>query len=1334
MSSTGGGRAERGVSEVVGIVLLFGLVLAGATLILAASNTIQNDIREQNRLEAAQNAMVELDDRLGSLSYASDVTVTSIDFPDTSQGRVRVVEDATTVTVTLNDGNRGNYPSHGADACSAEISMGAVKYVDDEGGSVAYSAGGVWRESRNGQTTMVSPPSIRYSSQTQTMTLEAPVVSGRVTATDDIRVSKDRAGSIDATDEFERNLLTPREQTSYDSSRLDADATPCVPRENVTVTVETPYTAAWADYLGTQFDSVSRTGTDEVEASLAASSLPNFDSDGDGTVDGEDNCPYTYNPTQSDVDGDGLGGACDSDDDGDDVPDRDAPRTFDADGNYASDGQFFGPDGDDEDDDLVDPDSPPATTVEVDRDNCQKVENENQADRDDDGVGQKCDGDSDGDGLPGPASARPGEPVDNCVFAYNPNQTDTDDDGIGDACDRQDDFDGQVRTATAEPQDPWASKGDEPPFGGPDDEDPYPWDDSDGPGKNDEYDNCPYHDNTEQNDNDDDGFGNVCDVDDDNDGFWDTVRQSESEGDPNSTVVVIPNVSESEGLPDRLDLWNETAINPNTDEPGAPARHPARMAADPGLTYFAENLTDVGYLPDGVELRDDDGNFQWLGPDNCPGTYNPSQNDSDDDGVGNACEGLVSSSDDDGDGINNNVDPCPQVAADASFTPTGAGDASHRDLDSGGRGDVCDVDADGDGVRDYTSLDTSASPPWSGAEPVDNCRWRQVATADPTSDVWRPAGTTYISLHDALYNPAGENETNGTNTDRELDSIAGDEFGDSCDTDDDNDGTPDPWHVSGPGDLCPKVRPSGGSHDDADGDGIGDACDNSGLPIADGVATPDRLEIRDVGTAGFPYVAVVVEPDAGNDQLPTRGEAWRVFEDENNRTAINVTRLDGGGSLPPTGTDAGDSADDAGERIDVVFAVEDGPGNFQDDLGLSGGADVNALDDSLSNYDVEYGLVTFDDGGATVAEQVGAGSGNLQSTFSSALNGNGGGGPPGSSTPESANLAALEAAANDSKMGFRADSQRVVVHVGRSATPTDPAYNVSEVADAYGRDVTLYSSSPSNDSVVAPSGRTFENATKVRQVVDAVDGVWNNSSAATPSQTLAFYEDAFADQGDGYLLLYESCLPRTDSSGDVVVGTYDGNPDRLKRSATADYPVPSSADDDGCNLHEPPTSSDRQTDGRTITYSGDNNLTDSLVRDRVAPAVDAGGDEETFGDRRFFPSCDNRDTPTLSDRSIRREVQQDEADGTLYDPDEGYTLTRRGLVAPNGDRYDANDDPGEEATFATGTTATTITTPEFQVGGCYPSRLPNWDPGPVPPEPRTSAISIRIDLIELDDD
>jgi len=52
-------------------------------------------------------------------------------------------------------------------------------------------------------------------------------------------------------------------------------------------------------------------GYDTTEDQLTCDSFPScMDSDGDGVVDPEDNCPGIYNPGQEDVNDDGVGDAC----------------------------------------------------------------------------------------------------------------------------------------------------------------------------------------------------------------------------------------------------------------------------------------------------------------------------------------------------------------------------------------------------------------------------------------------------------------------------------------------------------------------------------------------------------------------------------------------------------------------------------------------------------------------------------------------------------------------------------------------------------------------------------------------------------------------------------------------------------------------------------------------------------------------------------------------------------------------------------------------------------------------------------------------------------------
>jgi hypothetical protein len=101
---------------------------------------------------------------------------------------------------------------------------------------------------------------------------------------------------------------------------------------------------------------------------LSLTSETDPDTDGDGILDSEDNCPAISNADQNDTDGDGEGDACDADDDDDGWPDGDDAFPLDPSEWLDSDGDGIGDNAD----------------------NCPTTYNPDQEDSDGDGIGDAC--------------------------------------------------------------------------------------------------------------------------------------------------------------------------------------------------------------------------------------------------------------------------------------------------------------------------------------------------------------------------------------------------------------------------------------------------------------------------------------------------------------------------------------------------------------------------------------------------------------------------------------------------------------------------------------------------------------------------------------------------------------------------------------------------------------------------------------------------------------------------------------------------------------------------------------------------------------------------------
>ncbi len=219
------GDQRRGISEVISVVLLFGLIVAGAALVAVTWTSAQSSFEEQGQVESAEKAVQQFDTKLSDVTSDGAPKQVSFDLTDRdADGESVHMETGDSVTVELHDGNKFRSD------CMTSIPLQEIVYDVDNETTFTHQAGGVFKTTGN-HTKIVSEPDLGFSEGTL-----------------GLRLTKFKSDIQD--DEFgvEHDVERSKEVTAKKKSDLFGNSA-CKRPEKVRVTIDTDDTEVWAKHL-----------------------------------------------------------------------------------------------------------------------------------------------------------------------------------------------------------------------------------------------------------------------------------------------------------------------------------------------------------------------------------------------------------------------------------------------------------------------------------------------------------------------------------------------------------------------------------------------------------------------------------------------------------------------------------------------------------------------------------------------------------------------------------------------------------------------------------------------------------------------------------------------------------------------------------------------------------------------------------------------------------------------------------------------------------------------------------------------------------------------------
>ncbi len=241
-SGQGDQRQPRAQAGPLGFLLVFALVIAATTLIVALGSGAIGGTQETLDEERAEKAMTQFDSQAALVALGNS-DVQRVDLSSGGTNAYDVDDEAGQMTLSYTNQTNGN------ETTIFSESMGRIRYQTDNGDTIAYQGGGVWRSDGNGNAVMISPPEFHYRDATLTLPLVTVGSSGTI---------------------GDRAVISNAKTTRYfpNATRNGAFSNP-LENARVEVSVTSEYYRAWGKYFETRTDGAVEYDHSENKVTLA---------------------------------------------------------------------------------------------------------------------------------------------------------------------------------------------------------------------------------------------------------------------------------------------------------------------------------------------------------------------------------------------------------------------------------------------------------------------------------------------------------------------------------------------------------------------------------------------------------------------------------------------------------------------------------------------------------------------------------------------------------------------------------------------------------------------------------------------------------------------------------------------------------------------------------------------------------------------------------------------------------------------------------------------------------------------------------------------------------